>query len=115
MSGLNSSARLLKVPQLDGLALPFVTKVFPLGCFIPRQRDCLSGRGRILRMCTHDSIVVNRTHDPTLASVVGSSMIVDLDTRRKHKPIDEALAIQHGIDVNPDMAICRPGPVSGNH
>ena len=58
---------------------------------------------------------MNGAHESALASVVSAAVVVDLDARSKTKAGDETLAVEKGVEVHPDMTVCRPRPAGGNH
>jgi hypothetical protein len=60
-------------------------------------------------MPAHESIMMDRAHNPAFASIMSATMIVDLNARSETKSANETLAIQQDIEIDPESAVCRPG------
>src|SRR5262245_47518450 len=66
-------------------------------------------------MRAHDSVIVDGANDSALAAIMSAAMIMSLNTSIEAKSFDQALGVEDGVEVDPDVAVCRPRCSCGDH
>src|SRR5678816_3253717 len=66
-------------------------------------------------MRSHDAVIVDGADNATLAAVMGSPVIVNLDACVEMKPGDQALRIEHRIEIHPGATVRGPWAAHGHN
>ena len=59
-------------------------------------------------MRSHDSIMMNRADDSTFTPIMCSSMIMNLHAGGQPEFLDQTIAVEERIEIDPDVTVCGP-------